>query len=460
MSPIETAVLLSAILILLVIIGVRVAFATALIGFVGLFLIFAIDKNQGFERGFLTAARIAGQIPHAKVSSYELALIPTFVLIGFLAYYAGLTTALFTAAKRWLGWLPGGLAVATIFSAAGFAAVSGASTATSAVFARIAIPEMLQLNYNKRLAAGVVAVGGTLAALIPPSAILVVYAIIVEASVGQLLMAAFVPGIVSALVYAALIVVMATIRRDLGPPVTGFSWAERIRSVPGTLPILAVILIVFFCIYFGWGTPTEAGALGGFVVLVLALRKGMSWADLRGALMETAKLTTMIFAMIWGVLIYVRYLGFADLPDAFADWVGGLDQPPMVTLVLILLAYVVLGMFMDAIGMMILTLPITFPAIIALNGGPDVTAATSAFGMSAAECGIWFGIVVVKMAEICLITPPIGLNCFVVAGARSDLTVQDVFRGAVPFFLSDGLTIAVLIGCPGVVLWLPRLVMG
>ena len=458
MTPIDTAILLSVILIILVFLGVRVAFATALVGFVGLFLTFAIEKNLGIEKGFLIAAKIAGQIPHAKVSSYELALIPIFVLIGFLAYYAGLTTALFSAAKKWLGWLPGGLAVATIFSSAGFAAVSGASTATSAVFARIAIPEMLQLNYDKRLAAGVVAVGGTLAALIPPSAILVIYAIIVEASVGKLLLAAIVPGIFSALVYAVLIVVMATFNKKLGPPVKGFTWAERIRSIPGTLPIFAVIMIVFFCIYFGWGTATEAGALGGFVVFVIAVRKRMRWPDLNGALTETAKLTTMIFAMIWGVMIFVRYLGFAGLPDVFASWVAGLDQSPMLTLIMILMAYVVIGMFMDAIGMMILTLPITFPAVIALNGGLNVTAEASAFGMTAIECGIWFGIVVVKMAEICLVTPPIGLNCFVVAGARSDLTVQDVFKGVVPFFLSDGLTIAVLIGFPGIVLWLPRLI--
>ena len=187
----------------------------------------------------------------------------------------------------------------------------------------------------------------------------------------------------------------------------------------------------------------------------------MKWGQLKAALMEAAKLTVMIFTMIWGVLIYVRFLGFAQLPDAFATWIGGLEQSPYVILLAILLVYVVLGMFMDAIGMLILTLPVTFPAIIALNGGEGVARAVSAFGMTSEECAIWFGIIVVKMAELCLITPPIGLNCFVVAGVAQDskipIAVQDVFRGATPFFGADVATVAVLIAFPGIVLWLPGL---
>ncbi|MEO9613688.1 MAG: TRAP transporter large permease [Nitratireductor sp.] len=463
MSPIEVSILLSLLLIVLVLIGVRVAFATALIGLFGLFLIFAIDKGQGVERGFMTALKIAGQVPHSKMSSHVLSLIPTFILIGYLAYYAGLTRALFEAAKRWVGWLPGGLGVSTVFATAGFAAVSGASVATSAVFARIAIPEMLKLGYDKRFAAGVVAAGGTLASLIPPSAILVIYAIITESSVGALLLAGFLPGMVSALIYGALVVGLASVRDDLGPPVRGFTWGQRLQSLPGALPILFVVFIIIFCIYGGWGTPTEAGALGAFVVLVMALWRGMRWQQLKSALLESAKLTAMIFTMIWGVLIYVRYLGFADLPGTFADWIAGLEQSAFVTLLMILLAYVVLGMFMDAIGMLILTLPIAFPAVIALNGGEEVTAAASALGMSGTEVAIWFGIIVVKMCELCLITPPIGLNCYVVAGVASErhaISVQDVFRGASPFFVADVVTVGVLIAFPDIVLWLPRLLLG
>jgi C4-dicarboxylate transporter DctM subunit len=201
--------------------------------------------------------------------------------------------------------------------------------------------------------------------------------------------------------------------------------------------------------------------LGAFVVLLMALWQGMKWKDLRGALMEAGKLTVMIFTMIWGVLIYVRFLGFARLPDEFAAFISSLDYSPYIILLMILGVYVILGMFMDAIGMLILTLPVTYPAIIALNGGEGVARADSAFGMTSEECAIWFGIIVVKMAELCLITPPIGLNCFVVAGVAQDaklpISVQDVFRGATPFFGADVATVAVLIAFPGIVLWLPGL---
>lgn len=453
MEPLQIGLWVTGVMLLLVVVGMRVAFAAAMAGLIGLIWIFS--TKLGFERGVVVAMKMAGTIPHSKVSTLALSLIPTFILIGFLAYHAGLTRALFEAAKRWLGWLPGGMGVATVFSTAGFAAVSGASVATSAVFARIAVPEMLKLGYDKRFASGVVAAGGTLASLIPPSAILVIYAIIVEQDVGALLMAGFLPGAVSALIYGGLVVLLAKTRRNFGPPVTGFSWRERFASLPGAMPIFVVVAIIFVCIYGGVGTPTEAGALGAFVILCMALYRGARWPELKSSLMETAKLTVMIFTIIWGVLLYVRFLGFADLPGAFSDWIVGLDQSPMLTLLLILCAYAVLGMFMDAIGMLLLTLPVVFPAVMALNGGEGVTAAESAFGVSDVGCAIWFGIIVVKMAELCLITPPIGLNCFVVAGVRPECSVQDVFRGVTPFFFADVLTIGVLIALPGIVLWLP-----
>ena len=457
MEPIQLVLILCLVLLVLVFLGMRVAFAAALVGLVGLTLHFAVIKDKGFVDGLQRAVAIAGLTPHSKLASRELALIPTFVVIGFLAYYAGLTKALFEAAKRWLGWLPGGLGLSTIFATAGFAAVSGASVATSAVFARIAIPDMLKLGYDKRFAAGVVAAGGTLASLIPPSAILVVYAIITETSVGKLLIAGFLPGLISALIYAGLIIGQARLRPNLGPTVTGFTWRQRFESLPGTLPILFVVFAIVFSIATGWATPTEAGAVGAFVVLIVALFQGMRWGQLRQALMEAAKLSAMIFAMIWGVLIFVRFLGFAQVPSFLETWVLSLDQPAIVILLVILGIYIVLGMFMDAIGMMILTLPFAFPIVMAINGGEGVSAGQSVFGMSGEHAALWFGILVVKMAELCLITPPIGLNCFVVAGVRPELSVQDVFRGASPFFIADVLTVIVLIAFPGIVLFLPRL---
>jgi len=468
MEPIDIGLIVTGVLLVLVVIGTRVAFAAAFAGMLGLIWIFWAKKGYDGDQfiwALTVAVKTAGQVPHSKITSQALSLIPTFILIGYLAYYAGLTKALFEAAKRWVGWLPGGLGVATVFATAGFAAVSGASVATSAVFARIAIPEMLAQGYDKRFAAGVVAAAGTLASLIPPSAILVIYAIIVEQDVGALLLAGFLPGAFSALVYGALVVGLALTFKNFGPPVGGYTWGQRFRSLPGAFPIVFVVVIIIFFIYNplggdAWGTPTEGGALGAFVVFLMALYKGMRWPQFKSALLETAKLTVMIFTIIWGVLIYVRFLGFADLPGVFSDWITSLDQSPMLTLIMILLAYAVLGMFMDAIGMLLLTLPVVFPAIIALNGGEGVSVADSAFGMSSIGAGIWFGIIVVKMAELCLITPPIGLNCFVVAGVRSDITVQDVFRGVSPFFVADALTIAALIAFPGIVLFLPGLLLG
>lgn len=465
MEPIEIGLWVSGFLLVTVVLGMRVAFAAGLAGLIGLVWIFwakfGYDPAR-FTKALTIAVKTAGQVPHSKVSSQALSLIPTFILIGYLAYYAGLTKALFEAVKRWLAWVPGGLAVSTVFATAGFAAVSGASVATSAVFARIAIPEMLKIGYDKRFAAGVVAAGGTLASLIPPSAILVIYAIIVEQDVGKLLLAGFIPGAFSALIYGLLIIGMAMTIKGFGPAVTGFTWRERFVSLPPALPILFVVATIILFVYnpFGgdaWGTPTEGGAIGAFVVFLMALYRGMRWAELKDALLETAKLSVMIFTIIWGVLIYVRFLGFAELPTAFSDWITSLTLSPMLILICILLAYAVLGMFMDAIGMLLLTLPVVYPAVMALNGGEYVSAADSTFGMSGPMCAIWFGILVVKMAEFCLITPPIGLNCFVVAGVRDDLTVQDVFKGVTPFFIADGITIALLVAFPSIVLWLPSL---
>jgi len=390
--------------------------------------------------GWTGGAGNAGMIPYAKGTLYPLSVLPMFILIGFLAYHAGMTQSLFDAARKCFGWVPGGLAVATVFATAGFAAVSGASTATAAVFSRVAIPEMLKYGYSQRLAAGVVAAGGTLASLIPPSAILVIYAIIVEESIGRLLIAGFIPGIVSAIIYAGLIIIMATRNPELGPPVKGFTWNDRLKSLPGTFPVVFVIFIIFFSMYTGTATPTEAGALGSMVVFIMALVGGMQWPTLKNALLETARLTVMIFSLVWGVLIFVRFMGFAELPAVFAEWVVALPFPPVVTMICILMFYVILGMFMDAIGMLLLTLPVVYPAVIGLGYDP-----------------IWFGIVVVKMCEVCLITPPIGLNCYVVAGVRPDIPLQEVFRGIGPFFIADVITLGVFLAFPEVITWLPDL---
>ena len=448
-DPTTVGIICTIILLIMVVSGVRVVFAASIAGIIGLVELIGVGPALGN----------IGAIPYSKSVTFVLGLLPIFILIGFLAYQAGMTRQLYEAAKAWIGFVPGGLAVATVFATAGFASVSGASTATAAVFSRVAIPEMLKEGYDKKLAAGVVAAGGTLASLIPPSAILIIYAIIVEESVGALLLAGFLPGIFSAIVYGGIIIIWAKMNPDLGPPGRRYSFNEKMKALPGIIPIAIVITVIISAIYAGWATPTEAGALGAFVVLIIAIMRGLKLQALNFALIETAKLVAMIFSIIWGVLIFVRFLGFSGLPETFANWIISLPFDPYTVLILILLGYVILGMFIDAIGLLLLTLPVVYPAIILLNGGPDVTADQSPFGMTFNQVSVWFGIIVVKMAEVCLITPPIGLNCFVVAGVRKDIPVTDVFKGVTLFFIADILTILVLIMFPQIITWLPDLMM-
>ena len=448
-DPTTVGIICTIILLIMVVSGVRVVFAASIAGIIGLVELIGVGPALGN----------IGAIPYSKSVTFVLGLLPIFILIGFLAYQAGMTRQLYEAAKAWIGFVPGGLAVATVFATAGFAAVSGASTATAAVFSRVAIPEMLKEGYDKKLAAGVVAAGGTLASLIPPSAILIIYAIIVEESVGALLLAGFLPGIFSAIVYGGIIIIWAKMNPNLGPPGRRYSFNEKMKALPGIIPIAIVITVIISAIYAGWATPTEAGALGAFVVLIIAIMRGLKLQALNFALIETAKLVAMIFSIIWGVLIFVRFLGFSGLPETFANWIISLPFDPYTVLILILLGYVILGMFIDAIGLLLLTLPVVYPAIILLNGGPDVTADQSPFGMTFNQVSVWFGIIVVKMAEVCLITPPIGLNCFVVAGVRKDIPVTDVFKGVTLFFIADILTILVLIMFPQIITWLPDLMM-
>lgn len=421
-------------LLVMVAFGVRIFVAAALTGFLGLAMM----------RGFGTAMSLAGLTPYAKTATYEFSVLPMFLLLGFLAFHAGITRQVFDAARIFVGRLPGGLALATVIATAGFSAVSGASTATSAVFTRIALPEMLRTGYAVSISAGVVAAGGTLASLIPPSGILVIYGIIAETSIGKLLLAGFIPGALSALIYVATIIILFKLKPSLGPVGEAYGMREKLAATRKLSGIGLVIAVVLGGLYTGWLTPTETGAAGAFIMLLFCVfRTGFRLANLRNALIETAQVSAMIFAIIWAVLIYVRFLGFTGLPGDLAEWVLGIDANRYVILLAILLIYVVLGMFMDAIGMLLLTLPFVLPTIAGL--GFDE---------------IWFGIILVKMAEICLITPPIGLNVFVVHGVRPDIPVNTIFRGAFPFFLADVVTVIVLILFPDIVLWLPNQMAG
>lgn len=424
LGPMTIGCLGVAALLVLCFLGIRFAFAGALVGTAGLTMML------GWDAGI----RTAGIAPYTAGANYTLSVLPMFILIGYLAYYAGITQTAFEAARRWFGWLPGGLATGTVFAVAGFSAVSGASSAAAAVFAKVAIPEMLRAKYDKRLAAGVCAAGATLDSLIPPSTLLVVYGIITEQSIGKLLVAGFVPGLVSALVYALIISWRCWRNPELGPRITGYTWPQRFQSLPGTTPIFLVILIIFFSMYFGWATPTEAGALGAFSVFFFALKNGIKRAELRQCLLDSARLTVMIFTVIWGVLIFVRFLGYSGMPEEVSQWVASLNIAPILVLLAIYMLYFVLGTVLEGIGMFLLTLPVIFPVIQALGYDP-----------------IWFGIVLVKLSGIASLSPPVGLVVFVVNGVRPDISVRDIFKGIWPFIFADVITLGVLTAFPEIV---------
>lgn len=430
-DPFLAGVLGTLALALLVALGMRVAWAAGIVGLGGLVAL----------RGWDPALGLAGLLTYAETARYSLSVLPMFILIGLLAFHAGMTQRAFAAARAWTGRLPGGLAVATVFATAGFAAVSGASTATAAVFTRISVPEMLKAGYDPRLAAGVVAAGGTLASLIPPSAILVLYGIIVEESVGALLLAGFIPGVLSAILYAGLIVARVSLKPEIGPStVEPIAFADKIKATGRSWGIIAVIGTVLVGLYTGWMTPTEVGGVGAALVFAMAiLNRKTPRHKIVEAFVDTARLTAMVLAIVWCVLVFVRFLGFTGLPGALADWIGGLEVPRLVILLAILATYMILGMFLDGLGMLLLTMPVVYPVIISLGYDP-----------------IWFGILVVKMIEIGLVTPPIGLNCFIVNGVRPDIKLETVFRGVGPFVIMDLLTVGILIAWPDIVLWLPR----
>ncbi|THD71789.1 TRAP transporter large permease [Thalassobius vesicularis] len=430
MDPITLGILGVACLIVLVVLGVPVAFASAFTGIAGMMII----------RGETVGIGLSGIIPYANSASYALSVLPLFVAIGFLAMHAGITTAAYDAARKWVGRAPGGLATATIFASAGFAAVSGASTASTAVFTRLALPEMEARGYDKTLAAGVVAVGGTLAALIPPSAILVIYGIIVEQSVAQLLLAGLLPGLLSMGVYVAVIWIVVKLNPNLAPVEPSTSFAEKLAALPKVSGVFAVVGVILGGIYFGWMTPTESAGVATAIILVMALFKRLSLRDMGNGLLDTIRTTAMIFMVIWGVMIFVRFLAFTGLPAHVTDLVIGLDVPRFVILLGIIVMYLLMGMILDGLGMMMLTLPVVFPAIVGLGYDP-----------------IWFGILLVKLIEIGVVTPPVGLNCYVVNGIRPDIPLESVFKGVTPFLIGEIFIIAVIILFPDFILLLPRM---
>ena len=428
MEPVTLGVLSFVALTVFLLSGMRIAFATAMCGFLGLWML----------RGYDPAASLSATSIYGHLTNYNLLVLPLFILMGFFAYYAGITRDLYWTARQWFGHLPGGLAIATIFGAAGFAAACGASTASAAVMGRVALPELKKYGYDDKISTGCVAAGGTMATMIPPSVLMVVYGFIAEESIGALLLAGILPGLLEAVSYAIMLLVRFRLNPALGPPIPGITWADRLRSLTGVWGMIVLVVLVMGSIYTGIATPTEAAGVGALGALAMALRR-LSVRQFWAAMVETARATSLIFAIVAGVLIYVHFLGFTGMPGAIARSIVGLDLPPMVVLIGILTLYLFLGMFLDGIGMLLLTVPVILPTIQQLGIHPIV-----------------FGVLVVRMVEIGLITPPVGLNVYVLRGVAPDVSMGDMFRGCGWFVFVDLINVAILLAFPGIILLIPQ----
>jgi len=381
--------------------------------------------------------------PFDFAAHWSFSAIPMFLLMGAVAHHSGISTALFTAARLWLGFLPGGLAVAANFACAGFAAASGSSTATAAAMGRISVPEMTKAGYDPGLSTGTVASAGTLGAMIPPSIAFVLYGIFAEVSISKLFIAGILPGLMTALIYAAMIMIRCKINPKLGPPNPEYiSWAEKLDSLREVWPLLALILTIIGGLYSGLVTPTEAGAFGAFVSFAVAIfQRRMNWNIFKESVFEALGGTARIFWVAIGAVLLTRFLAMTGAQGYLTEVVGSWAADPMLLVLASSLIYIVLGMFLDPLGLLLLTLPLLLPMFESL--GLDL---------------IWFGVLVVKYIEIGLLTPPVGLNVYVIKSVVGpDISLETIFKGVAWFLVCEVIVVLLLVAFPSISLYLPSL---
>jgi len=427
-----------------------------LIGFAALLVIAFLGFPLGFAMmlvGFVGFAWVRGTGPALETVSQQIldlalnanfVVLPLFVLMGVFVFRAALAEDIYEAANAWLGNRRGGLAMATVAACGGFAAISGSSVATAATMARVSIPPMKRYKYNNGLAAGTVAAGGTMGILIPPSAALIVYGILTETSIGDLFIAGIIPGILTVLLYIAVIWGVAFFRPDLAPRAERSSWSHRWYALSKVWAVLVLFLVIIGGITFGIFTPTEGGGIGAIGALLFAIgRKRMNLRIFFYALAEAAETSAMVFTIAFGALILNNFVNIAEMPNAIVDFIQGLSIEPIWVILVILLIYVLLGTIIEGLAMIFLTVPVFVPLVDAM--GFDL---------------IWFGIVMVMVVEISLITPPIGLNVFVIKSIMPEVPLSTMFKGIAPFFVADITRLMLVVFIPGLVLWLPNLVAG
>jgi tripartite ATP-independent transporter DctM subunit len=393
--------------------------------------------------GVRPALFMLGSYPYGYAAVYELAVIPLFVLMGNAAAVSGMGRDLYAAAYAWVGHWRGGLASATILACAGFAAVSGSSVASAVTMGRVCLPEMLRYKYDPRLATGTVAAGGTLGILIPPSTAFIVYAILTEESIGRLLLAGFLPGLLLSGLFIVTVAVWTRFRPELGPPGPVANARERARTLAQAGPMTAIVAASIGGIYLGIFTPSEAAAVGAFLAIIYAgFRRALGPANVQFVLLETVKITAFVFLVLIGALVFGPFLALSQLPQQVAAWLTSFDVPPIVILTFLMLLYIFLGMFLEGFSILVLTLPIVIPIVKALNY--DL---------------IWFGVLMVIVLEMGLISPPVGINVFVVKGLVPDVPLSKVFAGIMPFWIAMVICLVLIIIFPQIALIVPETMM-
>jgi len=420
------------VLFLLIFSRMPIGFVMILVGF------FGFGSIVSFEASLNLVARDVFSV----FSSYNLTVIPLFVLMGQIAFHAGISSRLFAAAYKFIGHLPGGLAIATVGACAGFSAICGSTNATAATMASATLPEMKRYNYKAELATGVVAAGGSLGILIPPSVIFIVYGILTEQSIGKLFIAGFLPGILLALLFVITILVWTTLRPEVGPRGPKVSFREKMASLSGLVETLVLFLLVMGGLFAGFFTPTEAGAIGAFGTIVLAVvSRNLSWQGFTSSLFETTRISCMILVIVAGATGFGHFLAVSRIPFDMATWISGLQLPSFVVMFLILLVYFVGGCFIDALALIMLTIPVFFPVVLLLGYDP-----------------LWFGVIIVLVTQVGVITPPVGTNVYVVSGVARDVPLDVIFKGTVPFLIALIAGTLLLFPFPQIALWLPSLI--
>ncbi|MBA2880497.1 tripartite ATP-independent transporter DctM subunit [Desulfosalsimonas propionicica] len=431
MTPTTIGLIGIAALFLLIFSRLPVGYLMAVIGIVGFGTIVSFDA----------ALNLTARDVFSVFSSYNLTVIPLFVFMGQIAFHSGISSRLFDAAYRFVGHIPGGLAIATIGACAGFSAICGSTNATAATMGAATLPEMKRYNYKPELATGVVAAGGSLGILIPPSVVFIVYGILTEQSIGELFVAGLLPGLLLCVLMVASILIWTRMRPDLGPKGEKFTLRQKLASLSGLVETLVIFVLVMGGLFKGIFTPTEAGGIGAFCTLAVALiRRNLSMEGFVQALFETTRITCMILVIVAGATIFSRFMAVTRIPFDIAGWITALDMSPAMIMCLIIGVYFLGGCFIDALALVMLTIPIFYPVILELGYDP-----------------IWFGVVIVLVTQIGVITPPVGVNVYVVSGVARDVPLNTIFKGVVPMLIAMIITTLLLIPFPQIALYLPGL---